>query len=72
MRHTINKLKGILPREIQIFHCLAVALININMIKMKSLGIGIPMSLSLVPESEMTEELKDLVARSGNNNQNSE
>ena len=53
----------ILPREIQIFHCLALALITLNMDEMKRQSINFSLSMSLLPESEMTEEEKVIKER---------
>ena len=47
-------------REVQILHCLALALITLNMDEMKKQGIGALLSMSRVPDSEMTEDLKVL------------
>ena len=52
-----------LPREVQIFHCLALALISLNKKEMEGRGIGFPTSLSLLPDSEMTEEEKAIKER---------
>ena len=56
----LNKKWGFSKRDVQIIHCLALALIHMNMGEMMRRGIGALLSMSLVPESEMTEELKDL------------
>ena len=50
-------------RDGQILHCLALALIHLNMDAMGALGIGALFSMSPVPESEMTEDLKALKGR---------
>ena len=47
-------------RDVQIVHCLALALIHLNMDEMNRRGIGALLSMSQVAESEMTEELKVL------------
>lgn len=47
-----------LPRDVQILHCLALALIHLNMADMGRRGIGAFLSMSRIPESEMTDELK--------------
>ena len=52
-----------LPREVQIFHCLALALISLNKKEMEGRGIGFPTSLRLLPDSEMTEEEKAIKER---------
>ena len=51
-----------LPREVQIFHCLALALIFLNKEEMERRGIDFP-TMSRVPESEMTEEEKAIKER---------
>ena len=53
----------ITPREIQVVHCLALALIHLNMDEIDKRGIGIGRSLSRVSESEMTEQHKALKER---------
>ena len=45
-------------RDVQILHCLALALIHMNMDEMERRGIGTLLSMTKVPESDMTEELK--------------
>ena len=50
-------------REVQILHCLALGLIALNMNEMSKRGIGALLSMSLVPESEMTDDLKALTGR---------
>ena len=47
-------------RDVQILHCLALALISLNMDEMRKRGIDALLSMSRVPESEMTQELKAL------------
>ena len=47
-------------RDVQIVHCLALALIHLNMGEMSRRGIGALLSMSQVAASEMTEELKAL------------
>lgn len=49
------------PRDVQIMHCLSLVLISMNMEKMSKQGMQVIQSMSLFPQSEMTEELKDLV-----------
>ena len=51
------------PRDIQIFHCLALALIHLNMEEMTRHGISALLSMGKVTESEMTEDLKALKQR---------
>ena len=50
-------------RDVKILHCLALALISLNMDEMSKRGIGALLSMSQVPESEMTQELKTLKNR---------
>ena len=52
------KISEFLPRELQILHCLAVALMQLNLDEMNRRGFGTLTFLRQVPESEMTEELK--------------
>lgn len=56
----LNEKFEISPRDIQTIHCFALALIHLNMDDLEKRGIGIPHSLSPVPESEMTEDLRTL------------
>ena len=51
------------PRDVQIMHCLALALISINLQEMGKQGITVIRSMSPVSQSERTEELKALVDR---------
>ena len=65
--HLDNRAKSkgnweMLPREVQIFHCLALALILLNKKEMERRGINFP-TMSQVPESEMTEEEKAIKER---------
>lgn len=50
-------------RDVQILHCLALALISLNIGEMSKRGIGALLTMSQVPESEMTQELKALKNR---------
>ena len=50
-------------RDAQILHCLALALINLNMDEMRKQSIPAMLSMSAVPESEMTEDLRALKER---------
>ena len=50
-------------RDVQILHCLALVLISLNLDEMGSRGINVFGSMSPVPESQMTEELRALTAR---------
>ena len=49
--------------EVKLLHCLALALIAVNVTEMKKRGIRMYESMSRVPESEMTDELQELMAR---------
>ncbi|MCY3767597.1 MAG: hypothetical protein OXH06_19440 [Gemmatimonadetes bacterium] len=49
--------------EIKILHCLALALITLNLTEMQKRNMPILGSISEVPESEMTDDLKDLMKR---------
>ena len=51
------------PRDVQILHCLALGLISLNMDEMDRRGISAILSMSPVPESEMTAELEALKER---------
>ena len=46
--------------DVQILHCLALALISTNMDEMGKRGIGALLSMRKVPYSQMTEDLRDL------------
>ena len=59
----LNNKWGFSPRDVQILHCLALALIGLNMDEMKERGIRALLSMSRIPESEMTEEMKELKDR---------
>ena len=50
-------------REVQVLHCLALALIHLNKDEMGRRDINPIQSMRRVPESEMTEELKTLKDR---------
>lgn len=50
-------------RDAQILHCLALALIHLNMDEMAKRGIKAMLSMSRVPEAEMTEDLVALKER---------
>ena len=56
----LNVKLGFSQRDVQILHCLALALIHLNMDEMVKRGIGALLSMSPVPGSEMTEEMKAL------------
>ena len=47
-------------RDVQILHCLALALISLNFDEMGRRGIGALLSMSRVPESDMTEGMRIL------------
>ena len=51
------------PRDVHVVHCLALALIHLNMDEIEKRGIGIAHSMRRMPESEMTDELKALKER---------
>ena len=59
----LNEKFEISLRDIQTMHCFARALIHLNMDELEKRGIDIARSLSPVPESEMTEELRILKSR---------
>ena len=59
----LNKKWEFSQRDIQILHCLALALISLNMKEIERRGFKIRGSMSLVPESEMTEDLEALRER---------
>ena len=50
-------------RDVQILHCLALALISLNMDEVQNQGLQVVSSMSEIPESEMTEELRALKER---------
>ena len=52
-------------RDVQILHCLALALVVLNMDEMAKRGMKAMLSMSLVPEAEMTEDLVALKERLG-------
>ena len=51
------------PREVQIMHCLAAALIDINLVESLQRGVKVLSSMKPVPSSAMTEELTALRER---------
>ena len=59
----LNKRWDFSPRDVQILHSLALALIALNMGEMQRRGIKAILSMSRVPQSEMTEELEALKDR---------
>ena len=64
-RGKLNESFEFTPRDLQTLHCLALALIHLNADEMGKRGIRMAGSLSIVPESEMTEELRALKERLG-------
>lgn len=59
-RARLNKNWEFSQRDVQILHCLALALIFINMDEMGKRGIGALLSMNKVLDSQMTEDLKAL------------
>ena len=57
---TLNPDFGFTTRDRQILHCLALGLIAMNVKEMQKRRIRVIESMSVVPESEMTDELKAL------------
>ena len=49
--------------EVQLMHCLALSLIEINAQEMRTQGIPMYGAMTSVPPSEMTDDLRDLVDR---------
>ena len=56
----LNSDFGFMGREVQILHTLALALISLNVKEMDRRKIPMYSSMSVVPESEMTDELRAL------------
>lgn len=54
---------GVKSYEVQILHCLALALLEINRNELQKRGVNFPGSVKEVPESEITDELKELLDR---------
>ncbi len=52
-------------RDVQILHCLTLALVDLNMDGMAKRGMKAMLSMSRVPEAEMTEDLVALKERLG-------
>ena len=46
------------PREVQVLHCLALGLIKLNMDEIARRGYQVPPSMRVIPESDMTDELR--------------
>ena len=59
----LNMKFEVTTRDVQIVHCLALALIHLNMDEMSRRGIGALLSMNQVAGSEMTEEMKALKQR---------
>ena len=53
----LNPKFGFKPREVQVLHCLALALIALNLDEMTGRGFQV-LSMSAVPESEITGDVK--------------
>ena len=62
-RARLNRQWEFTARDIQILHCLALALIHLNMVEMGKLGIKAMLSMSRVPDADMTEDLVALKQR---------
>ena len=58
----LNPDLGLKPREIQVVHCLALALIQLNMDEITKRKLQV-LSMSAVPESEMTADIRVLKER---------
>ena len=54
----LNHQWEVTQREIQIIHCLSLALIHLNWNEMERRGIGVMQSMNPIPEWKMTEDLK--------------
>ena len=54
---------GMKSYEVQVLHCLARALLEVGRNELHKRGANFPGSVKKVPEPEMTDELKDLLAR---------
>ena len=59
----LNHQWEVTQRDIQIIHCLSLALIHLNWNEMDRRSIGVLQSMSPIPEGKMTGELKELKAR---------
>ena len=53
----LNPTFGFKPREVQVLHCLALALIKLNLDEITRRGFQV-LSMSAVPESDMTADVK--------------
>lgn len=51
------------PRDVQVLHCLALTLIQLNMDEMAKRGLKAMSSMSRVPGAEMTEDVRELKER---------
>ena len=49
--------------EIQVLHCLALALLEINLNKMKELDIGFSVTVRKISEADMKDDGKQLLER---------
>lgn len=54
---------GFTTRDLQVLHCLSLGLIHLNMAEMERRKIGVIGSMSKVPESRMTDDLRALKQR---------
>ena len=54
---------GFTQREVQILHCLALALIELNLNEMTQRQIAVIGEMHVVPESEMTDEQREIKKR---------
>ena len=65
----LNPSFGYSSRDVQIMHCLALALIHVNMDEVRRREIGLIESMSVVPEAKMTAELRaikdDMLSKGG-------
>ena len=52
---------GMKQSDIQLLQCLALALLEINWNEMGKRGMKVYASMSVVPDSEMTDELQELI-----------
>ena len=59
---TLNSNFGYTRRDVQILHCLALGLIKLNMAEMERRNIA-SFSMRMIPESEMTDELRAVKER---------
>ena len=59
----VNKKWEMKPFEIQVLHCLAFALLEINLNKMKELGIGSSDTMRKISEADQTDDEKQELER---------